>query len=509
MKSLNRSQDFSNIKTLSKIATGIEGFEHISMGGLTEGRTTLIVGSSGSGKTMFAVEFLYRGITTFNRNGVFITFEERPREIVRNVKTLGWDLGKLVKQKRLIFLDASPEPEHVEETGSYDLSGLVVQIKHAIEKVGAKLLVMDSIGSLFDQFTNTGLIRQEIFRITDIFKDMGITAIITAERLQEYGTISRYGIEEFVSDNVIIIRNVLEEEKCRRTIQVLKVRGNTHYKGEFPFTITDSGINIIPLSAMELKQSSSTQRISFGNAKLDEMTNGGLFQDSITLASGPTGSGKTLLCATFTAEACKKGEKILLLAFEESRAQLIRNATGWNVDFQNWEKAGLLKIICHYPEAMGLEDHLLNIRRAVAEFKPRRLIMDSVSAMERVANVRLFREFVIGLTSFVKQEEICSLFTSTTPKLSGGDSITEAHISTITDAIILMRYVEINGILRRGIAVIKMRGSQHDKQVREFTIDGKGLHIGEPFKNVHNIILGIATHGGLSESEHLDEMFEH
>jgi circadian clock protein KaiC len=498
----------SGLQAAIKLPTGVEGLEHITMGGLTEGRTTLVVGSSGSGKTIFAVEFLYRGATQFDRPGVFVTFEERPPEIVRNVKRLCWNLDELVEQKKMTFVDASPDPIPMEETGPYDLSGLITQVEYAINEVGAKLLVMDSIGSLFHQFSDTAIVRLDIFRLADMLKGLGVTSIMTAERLDEYGRISRYGVEEFVSDNVIVLRNVLEEEKCRRTIQILKVRGDRHYKGEFPFTITDTGINIMPLSAMKLKQASSTARISFGNAELDKMTHGGLFRDSIILVSGPTGSGKTLMCMTFAAEACKNGERVLLLAYEESREQLLRNAQSWGLDFQKWEDAGLLKVTCQYPESMGLEDHLLMIRREIEEFEPRRLVMDSVSAMERVSTVRNYREFVIGLTSFVKQEEICSLFTSTTPQLSGGESITEAHISTITDAIILLRYVEINGIMRRGIAVIKMRGSQHDKQIREFTIDDTGMQIREPFKNVQNIILGIPSSSGPSESEQLGEMFE-
>jgi len=501
-------RDFKNVKPLVKIPTGVEGLEHITMGGLTEGRTTLIVGSSGSGKSLLATEFLYRGIMNYDQPGVFVTFEERAQDIVRNVQNLGWDLNDLVQRKKLMFIDGSPEPEPQAEVGDYDLSGLLAQIEFAVKKVGAKLLVMDSIGSLFTQFSNVPLIRREIFRITEILKGLEVTAIMTAERLEEYGMISRHGIEEFVSDNVIILRNVLEEEKCRRTIQVLKMRGDTHYKGEFPFTISSTGISCMPLSAMELKQTSSTDRISFGNAKLDKMTCGGLFRDSVTLVSGPTGGGKTLMCTTFAGEACSHGEKVLMLAYEESGHQLLRNAQSWGLDFQKWQEDGLLKVVCLYPEAMGLEDHLLMIRREIEEFKPQRLVMDSVSAMERVSNIRNFREFVIGLTSYVKQEEICSLMTSTTPKLSGGDSITEAHISTITDAIILLRYVEINGLVRRGIAVIKMRGSQHDKQIREFMIDGEGLHILASFKNVHNIILGVPTGSGPSESEHLEDMFE-
>ncbi|MFO1430811.1 MAG: circadian clock protein KaiC [Candidatus Competibacteraceae bacterium] len=500
--------EYKNLMPPDKIPTGIEGFEHITMGGLPRGRTCLLAGSSGSGKTLLGVEFLYRGLTNFGRKGVFVTMEERVPDIIRNVKRMGWDLEPLIEQRRLMFVDATLDAVPMEEAGSYDLSGLLVQIQYAIKEIGAELLVMDSIGSLFDRFSDTVTIRREIFRISDTLKEMGVTALLTGERQEEYGQISRFGVEEFVSDTVIILRNVLREEKCRRTIQVLKMRGDTHFKGEYPFTIsTNVGISILPLSARELKQSSTSVRVSSGNAELDAMAGGGLFRDAILLVSGPTGGGKTLVATTFAAEGCRRQERVLLLAYEESRAQLLRNAQSWGLDFQKWEEDGLLRVICQYPEAMGLEDHLLLIQREIEDFRPQRLIMDSVSAMERVGSVRYFREFVIGLTSYAKQEEVCSLFTSTTPKLSGGDSITEAHISTITDAIILLRYVEINGVLRRGIAVIKMRGSQHDKQIHEFTIDDQGLHIGEPFNNVQNIILGIPSSLPPSESEQLGGMF--
>lgn len=500
--------EYKNLMPPEKIPTGIEGFEHITMGGLPKGRTCLLVGSSGSGKTLLGLEFLYRGITEFGRKGVFVTMEERTPDIIRNVKRMGWDLEPLLAQRRLMFVDATLDTVPMEEAGAYDLSGLLAQIQYAIKEVDAELVVIDSIGSLFDRFSDAVTIRREIFRISDVLKEMGITAILTGERQEEYGQISRFGVEEFVADTVVILRNVLREEKCRRTVQVLKMRGDAHFKGEYPFTISpNAGISILPLSARELKQSSTSVRVSSGNADLDAMASGGLFRDSILLVSGPTGGGKTLLATTFAAEGCRNNEKVLLLAYEESRAQLLRNAQSWGVDFQKWEEDGLLRVICQYPEAMGLEDHLLLIQREIETFRPQRLIMDSVSAMERVGPVRYFREFVIGLTSYAKQEEVCSLFTSTTPKLSGGDSITEAHISTITDAIILLRYVEINGVLRRGVAVIKMRGSQHDKQIHEFTIDDQGLHIGAPFTNVQNIILGVPSAIAASESEQLSNMF--
>jgi circadian clock protein KaiC len=500
-------KNHTNFKSLQKIPTGIEGFEHISHGGLTQNRATLIVGSSGSGKTFLAYEILHRSITQFETPGVFVTMEEKPDDIIINFKEIGWHIDQLIEKKQLKLVDASPDTEPVVEVGEYNLTALINRISHAMNEINGSIIVIDSIGSLFHQFTKTMIIRKEISRIINTFKEQGYTIIFTAERTKEYGEISRYGIEEFISDNVIILRNILVDEQVRRTIQVLKMRGKTHEKGEFPFTITEKGISIMALSERELKQSSSNVRCSTGNKKLDEITNGGIFRDSVMLISGPTGCGKTLMCATFLKDACLNNEKIIMFAYEESRQQLMRNANSWGADFEKWEKAGLLKVICLYPEAMGLEEHLLLIQKEIKSFQPRRLVMDSVSAMERVAGIRIFREFVIGLTSFVKQEEVCSLFTSTTPKLAGGDSITEAHISTITDIIILLRYVEIKGLLRRGIAVIKMRGSQHQKSIYEFTIDSEGLKIEKPFGSVSNIILGTPMETFYEEKEQLNQLF--
>jgi circadian clock protein KaiC len=503
-----KRNEFRGLKPPKKIETGIEGLDYITLGGLTEGRTSLVAGSSGSGKTLLGVEFLYRGITQYNRPGIFITFEERPRDIVRNVKTLGWELDQLIAQNKFRFIDASPDPIPQEESGGYDLSGLFSRIEYSIKATGAKILVMDSIGSLFHQFNRESIIRREISRITDLLAEYGLTAIMTAERLAEYGLISRLGIEEFVSDNVIILRNILEKERCRRTIQILKMRGRDHFKGEFPFSISNTGFSILPLSAIELKQPSSSDRISVGNDELNKMTGGGIFKDSIFLVSGPTGSGKTLMAATFAAEACKHSERILLIAYEESKEELLRDARAWGMDFLEWENQGFLKIICQYPEKMGLEEHLLTIRREIAAFKPQRLVLDSISALERTFLMTNFREFNIGLTSYLKCEGICSLFTSTASQLSGDQLATQTHILTISDIIMLLRYVEINGALRRGAAIIKMRGSQHEKQVFEFIIDSKGMHVGAPFKNIENIILGTPTLTGRSETNEPEGMFD-
>lgn len=304
------------------------------------------------------------------------------------------------------------------------------------------------------------------------------------------------------------MRNVLEEEKRRRTIEILKFRGTSHQKGEWPFTIIPhEGIIIIPLSAMELKQRSSNVRISSGITELDQMCGSGYFRDSIVLVSGATGNGKTLMVTHFIGAASHNNERALLFAFEESQEQLIRNATGWGIDYESMENAGNLKVICAYPETAGLEDHLIRMKTAIDKFKPNRVAIDSLSALERVSTIKGFREFVIGLTSFIKHKEICGLFTSTTPTLMGGTSITETHISTITDSIILLRYVEMFGEMRRGITALKMRGSMHDKDIREFSIDGKGMHIGKPFRNITGILSGMPQHTKSDEIERISDLF--
>jgi circadian clock protein KaiC len=491
---------------IPKVKTGIKGFEHISVGGIPKGRTTLLAGTSGSGKTLFGLEFLWRGIVDCKEGAVFVTFEETSEDIIRNVKSLGWRLDIMIKQGKLAIVDASPSLEDIGVIGQYDFMALLARLEHAIRKTNAKRLVLDSISALFPRYGDEGIVRRELFRVGARLKAMGITTILTGERIGEYGAVARFGVEEFVSDNVMIVRNILDEEKRRRTIEILKFRGTLHQKGEYPFTISRDGINILPLSAIELKQRSSTVRISSGNEALDKMCGGGFFRDSIILVSGATGTGKTLLTTTYAADACKRGKRAIIFAFEESREQLTRNATAWGMDYEKWEKQGLLKIVCQYPEVMGLEDHLLKIRNAVEEFKPQRLAMDSLSAMERVSTVKAFREFVIGLTSHIKHLEIAGLFTNTTASLMGGESITETHVSTITDSIVVLRYVELHGEMQRGIAVLKMRGSMHDKAIHEYHIDSKGIHIGGTFKGVENIMTGTPRAALKAEREQLSSI---
>ena len=491
---------------VEKIRTMIEGFDDISHGGLPIGRTTLISGTSGTGKTLFAVQFLYHGICYFNEPGVFVTFEESPQDIVKNACSFGWDLQELIDEGKLFILDASPDPDGQEVVGSFDLSALIERIQYGIRKYKAKRVSIDSVTAVFQQYDAASVVRREIFRLVARLKQVGATTVMTTERMEEYGPIARFGVEEFVSDNVVILRNVLEGERRRRTLEILKLRGTTHMKGEYPFTMTNDGINIFPLGAMRLTQRSSNVRVSSGVKALDNMCGGGFFKDSIILATGATGTGKTLLVSKFAQEGCLNGERAILFAYEESRAQLLRNAYSWGINFEEMEQKGLLKILCAYPESAGLEDHLQIIKTEIVNYKPSRIAIDSLSALARGVSNNAFRQFVIGVTGYAKQEEITGFFTNTTDRFMGAHSITDSHISTITDTILMLQYVEIRGEMSRALNVFKMRGSWHDTGIREYTINERGPAIKDSFRNYEGIISGSPTRISVDEKMELSRI---
>jgi circadian clock protein KaiC len=480
------------MKEVEKLATGIPGFDVVSRGGLPRGRTTLLAGTAGSAKTVFAAQFLAAGIQQFDEGGVFVTFEEPPEDIRRNMRGLSWDIAAWERGGRWAFVDASPQPELERvEAGAYDLGAMVARVEAAVRKVGARRVVLDSLSAVFGQFEDAAAVRQELQKVAVALRKLDVTALVTAERTADYGDIARFGVEEFVADNVILLRNVLGEEKRRRTVEILKFRGADHRKGEHPFTVlSGSGVHVLPLSASEEPHEAGDERLPWGVPALDAMCGGGLFRQTVTLVSGTTGTGKTLLGTAFAAGGAARGERCLVVGFEEAREQLGRAARSWGVDVRALEAKGLLRLECAHPESAPMEDHLLRLKRLVDEMRPQRLVVDSLSALSRVGTPRGFREVVVELTSFARSRGLTTLLTAGTPSLGGEPSPTEEQVFPLTDTIVLLRYVEVYSEMRRGVAVLKMRGSAHDREIRELTIDDAGAHIGAPFRNVGGILTG-------------------
>ncbi|MBS42012.1 MAG: circadian clock protein KaiC [Nocardioides sp.] len=467
------------------------GLDQVLAGGLPQGRTTVVCGTAGSGKTILGIQFLSDGAQQ-GEPGVFVTFEETPDDLRRNARALGFDIADHEENGAWRFVDATFDPGAEEElVGSYDFAGLLARVEHAVRVSGATRVVIDSFGVVLTRFPDAPTVRRELHRLVTVLRDLEVTAIVTSERNDDYGPLSRHGVEEFVADNVMVLRNALDEETRRRTVEVLKLRGCDHQTGEFPLTILpDEGIVAITLEPELATTGSTSERIAFGLTELDEMCGGGMYRDSVALVSGATGTGKTLLVTEFAAGGVRRGERSLILSFEESNSQIQRNAIGWGHDFPAYIDSGNLRVVSIYPEMRSLEDHLVAIRRVIEEYQPDRLAVDSLSALERIAPARSFRSFLIGLTSFIKQKQIAALLTSTARTLMGGESSTEAHISTLTDIIVLLRYVEVGGEIRRGCTVLKLRGSTHDKRIHEFDIDGEGMHIRAPFRDVAGILAG-------------------
>jgi circadian clock protein KaiC len=479
---------------IQRLPTGITGFDQVAMGGLPAGRSTLVAGTTGSGKTLFAIEFLARGIERFGESGVFVTFEETAEDIRRNAASLGFGIPAWEDEGRWIFVDASADlSEEAPTIGTYDFGALVARIEHAVHGVAATRVVLDSLGAIFTRFKDVGVVRHELFRITAAFESLDVTSVLTAERGGEYDGISRFGVEEFVLDNVVILRNVLREERRRRTIEVVKLRGCPHHTGEWLFTIDPAdGIVIMPLAFLIPREQASRIRVSTGNPELDEMIGGGLYKDAIALITGPTGTGKTLTGLYFAHAAAKAGERCLLFTFEETREQLSRNAAGWGIDLDAMEAAGRLVVLSDYPEVASLEDHFIRLRRVLEEFKPDRLVIDTLSALERIVSPRALLDFVISLGALLRQHEITTLLTSAptgrvTPLATPAIAM---EIASLTDVSILLRYIEQAGEIRRCIAVLQTRGSPHDQAIREITIDADGMHIGSPLSTTSELFPG-------------------
>lgn len=474
-----------------RAAVGIRGFDVVSGGGLPAGRATLLAGTAGSGKTVFAMQFLAAGAAR-GEPGVLVTFEERPADLLANVAPFGWKVDEHVAAGRIAVVDAAPE-DGVVQAGAFDLSGLLVRIEHATARVGARRLVIDAVDAVFAQIDDAVVVRRELARIVRRLRSLGLTTLISAERASEEGDLTRHGVEQFVLDNVVVLRNTLGEGGRRRSVEVLKQRGFAHNKGAYPFVIDPGhGIEVVPVSEIEADRPAEEERISLGNAGLDAMCGDGMHRDALVLVSGATGTGKSLMGIQFLDAGNQVGEAGILFSFEERPQQIVRNAASWGFDLGPALQDGRLWILSRFAARAGVEDLLVAMKREIDEHGARRIVLDSVTALEHGADPRALRDLVIGLSAYTKSRGIATMMITTPQELMGGPAVSGADLSTLTDAIVLLRYVELGGEMRRAIMVLKMRGVAHDRALREFTMSDAGMAVGAPLTAVQTMLGGTA-----------------
>jgi circadian clock protein KaiC len=478
------------LAALAKAPTGISGFDEITGGGLPRGRTALVAGSAGAGKTLFGIEFVYRGATQYDEPGVIMAFEETESELAENVASLGFDLKDLIKRKLLVVDFVRVERSEIEETGEYDLEGLFIRLGHAIEQVKAKRVVLDTMEALFAALPNQGILRAELRRLFRWLKERGVTAVITAERGE--GVLTRHGLEEYVSDCVVLLDHRVDEQVSTRRLRVVKYRGSQHGTNEYPFLIDETGISVLPITALGLNHQAYTERVSSGIAELDVMLGGqGYFRGTSVLISGTAGSGKTSLAAHFIDAACARGERCLYFAFEESEHQIIRNMRSIGIDLARWMKRGLLRFHTARPHLQGLESHLALMLKHIADFKPSSVVVDPVTNLIEVSNAREASAMLIRLVDYLKAHGITALFNSLTGVKDGVES-SAVGISSLMDVWILLRNLEGNGERNRGLYVLKSRGMAHSNQIREFTLTSRGVQLREVYAGAAGVLAGTA-----------------
>jgi circadian clock protein KaiC len=475
---------------LPKAPTGIQGLDEITGGGLPKGRPTLVCGSAGCGKTLLAMEFLVRGATQFNEPGVFMAFEETAQDLTQNVASLGFDLKDLIARKKMVLDFVYIERSEIEETGEYDLEGLFIRLGHAIDSIGAKRVVLDTIESLFAGLPNPLILRAELRRLFRWLKTKGVTAIITGERGE--GTLTRQGLEEYVSDCVIVLDHRANEQVSSRRLRVVKYRGSTHGTNEYPFLIDENGISVLPVTSLGLQQIASTGRIPSGIPRLDAMLGGaGYYRGSSVLISGTAGTGKSSLAAHFAAAACRRGERALYFAFEESPSQIIRNMRSIGIDLQQWVQKGLLQFQANRPTFAGLEMHLTMMHKAINAFKPQVVIVDPLNSFVIGGNETEVKAMLMRLVDFLKMNRITGLFTNLT---SGGSALeqTDIAISSLIDTWLLLRDIEIGGERNRGLYILKSRGMAHSNQIREFLLTDHGVELRDVYVGPSGVLTGSA-----------------
>lgn len=475
---------------LPKSPTSIQGLDEIMGGGLPKGRPTLVCGGPGCGKTLLAMEFLVRGATKYNEPGVFMSFEETESELTANVASLGFDLADLVKSKKIWLEHIHVERAELEQSGSYDLEGLFIRIHLAIESIGAKRVVLDTMESLFSGLPNRFILRAELRRLLSWLKKKGVTTVITAEQGDK--TLTREGLEEYVSDCVILLDHRVDEQTSIRRLRVVKYRGSMHGTNEYPFIIDENGFSVLPVTSLGLNHATSFERISSGIPRLDSMLSGkGFFRGSTILVSGTAGTGKTSVASKFAETACKRGERVLFFTFEESDSQLIRNMLSIDIRLAPFVKQGLLKFHATRPTQYGLENHLSTSIKLIKEFKPDIVILDPINAFVIGENKTDVKIMLLRLIDFLKMKPITAFFTSLTAA-SGELEMTDVYISSLIDTWLLLRDIEIGGERNRGLYVLKSRGMAHSNQIREFRLTDHGIELLDVYVGKEGVLTGSA-----------------
>jgi circadian clock protein KaiC len=487
---VRQSENEKSLPKLEKALTGITGFDQITRGGLPKGRPTIVCGGPGCGKTMFAMEFLVRGATEYNEPGVLMTFEETGEEITKNVASLGFNLTALAARKKLIMDYVKIEPAEIQETGAYDLEGLFVRLQYAVDSIGAKRVVLDTLEAVFSGFANTGILRAEIRRLFRWLKDRDLTTVVTAERGD--GSLTRYGLEEYVSDCVIFLDHRVNEQLSTRRMRIIKYRGTSHGADEYPFLIDDQGFSVLPSTSMRLDHQVSNQRVSSGVPDLDDMLEGkGFYKGTSILVSGTAGSGKSTLSAHFANKTCEEGKRCLYVAFEESAEQANRNMRSVGLDLAKHIRKDLLRFEAWRPTQSGLEMHLLQIHKLVERYNPAVVIIDPITNL-MVGNEYEVRSMLMRLIDFLKGRRITALFTALVSGSQKDFEETSVGISSLIDTWILVRDVELNGERNRCIYVLKSRGMAHSNQVREFIISRQGLRLLPVYVGSGTVLTGSA-----------------
>jgi len=487
------------LQPLPKVPSGVHGLDEITGGGLPRGRPTLICGGAGCGKTLFAMEFLVRGATEHGEPGVFMAFEETAEELAANVASLGFDLRRLVAQRKLAIDYVRVERSEIEETGEYDLEGLFVRLQYAIDSVGAKRVVLDTIESLFSGLPNPAVLRAELRRLFRWLKDRKMTVVITGEKGE--GTLTRQGLEEYVSDCVIFLDHRVTDQTSTRRLRVVKYRGTTHGTNEYPFLIDEGGISILPVTSLGLAHRVTNERVSTGIPRLDEMLGGrGYFKGSTILVSGTAGTGKTTFAAILARAATERGDRCLYFCFEESPDQLVRNMRSVGVDLKSPVKSGTLEIHAARPSTHGLERHLVTMHKVINQRRPDVVIVDPVNNLVRVGTLLETQTMIIRLIDFLKARGITTFFTSLT---GGGDDLeqTDIGISSLIDTWLNLEVVKNGGERNRTVAIVKSRGMAHSNQTSEYILGARGVSIADTYLGVSGVLTGSARLAKEAEDE--------